>query len=177
MLNLPDDLKPSEIKGRVLDYGRKHDIPNLWWNVKLDMRAFADGYAVLDYTKYKEDRIGGGQSFQTREAAEIALEELSLSYDEGGILIHVVEDDWESYREGDMDVEFLSGQLADFSNRINMLEMTVFVLSLVLKQHNIDVLASMKELREIYVEMPDERGMGTARVLGQIVERFEGSKP
>lgn len=177
MLNLKDDLAPSEIKLEVLRYGRKHGIPNLWWNVKLDMRSFHDGYAVCDYTRDKETGTATSSYFATREEAELALTELELEKDYGGILIHVVEDDWASYREGDMDTEFLAGQLAEFSRRLTSLEMTVFVMSLVLKQHDIDVVESIKELESVYSQMPEGRGRVTADVLRDIVNRFEGAKP
>ncbi len=174
-LNLPDNLSPTEIKFAVLRYGREHKIPNLWWNVKLDLQSCHSGYVVEDYTQYRLNASGGSHWGDSREKAERELAALPAP---GGILVHVVEEEWSSYDEGQaasfMDMEFLAGQLEEFAKRISSLEVMNIVTLTILKNSKIDVVKAMRELQERYANMEGGKGALMTSTLQHLINSLEG---
>ena len=175
-LNLPDNLRPWEIKAKVTEYANKHGIRHLWWNIKQDIQNTRSGYTVCDYTEYGDNRTSVSTHYTTREEAEIALQELDAK--PGGVLVHVIEEDWSSYRDGVqtslVDVDFLAGQLEDFGRRIARMEMMWSVMAVVIKRHEIDLVEDVKALQEVYQDMEDDKGTSMVGTLQTLLDELLG---
>ena len=89
LLNLPDDLTPSQVEAAVRSYAREYDLEYLWDRIEKSLKNSVDGYLVLEY---ESDKTQGPFAFRERHYAMRREAETDLNSNPrvGRVLVHVI---------------------------------------------------------------------------------------